>query len=123
MDSSAIFAPFFVMMFLTFVVWVYMYARRIPFINSLKLKPEDPIAHQNLGLACYLQAKFAEGVPFLENAVRLGPGQFGANLYLGISYYRTNQFPKALPPLENAQKLSPKDFMSRYWLGASHLAL
>jgi hypothetical protein len=41
MDSSAIFAPFFVMMFLTFVVWVYMYARRIPFINSLKLKPED----------------------------------------------------------------------------------
>ena len=41
MDSSAIFAPFFVMMFLTFVVWAYMYARRIPFINSLKLKPED----------------------------------------------------------------------------------
>jgi len=41
MDSSAIFAPFFVMMFLTLVVWAYMYARRIPFINSLKLKPED----------------------------------------------------------------------------------
>ncbi len=41
MESSAIFAPFFVMMFLTLVVWAYMYARRIPFINSLKLKPED----------------------------------------------------------------------------------
>ena len=41
MDSSAIFALFFVMMFLTLVVWAYMYARRIPFINSLKLKPED----------------------------------------------------------------------------------
>ena len=41
MDSSAIFAPFFVMMFLTLVVWAYMYARRIPFINSLKLQPED----------------------------------------------------------------------------------
>jgi len=41
MESSAIFAPFFAMMFLTLVVWVYMYARRIPFINSLKLKPED----------------------------------------------------------------------------------
>ena len=40
-ESSAIFAPFFVMMFLTLVVWAYMYARRIPFINSLKLKPED----------------------------------------------------------------------------------
>jgi len=41
MQSSAIFAPLFVMMFLTLVVWAYMYARRIPFINSLKLKPED----------------------------------------------------------------------------------
>ena len=41
MESSAIFAPFFAMMFHTLVVWVYMYARRIPFINSLKLKPED----------------------------------------------------------------------------------
>jgi hypothetical protein len=41
MESSAIFAPFLVMMFLTLVVWAYMYARRIPFINSLKLKPED----------------------------------------------------------------------------------
>ncbi len=41
MESSAIFAPFFAMMFLTLVVWVYMYARRIPFINSLNLTPED----------------------------------------------------------------------------------
>ena len=40
-ESSAIFAPFFVMMFLTLAVWAYMYARRIPFINSLKLQPED----------------------------------------------------------------------------------
>jgi tetratricopeptide (TPR) repeat protein len=89
----------------------------------VELKPEDPIALQNLGLACYLQAKFAEAVPFLENAVRLGPELFGAHLYLGISYYRTNQFPKALPALEKARKLSPKDFISRYWLGASHLAM
>jgi hypothetical protein len=41
MDPAAIFAPFFAMMFLTLVVWVYMYARRIPFINSLQLSPED----------------------------------------------------------------------------------
>jgi len=41
MRQSAIFAPFFAMMFLTVVVWVYMYARRIPFINSLRLSPRD----------------------------------------------------------------------------------
>jgi hypothetical protein len=41
MPQSAIFAPFFAMMFLTLVVWAYMYARRIPFINSLRLSAED----------------------------------------------------------------------------------
>jgi hypothetical protein len=41
MDPAAIFAPFFAMMCLTLVVWVYMYARRIPFINSLQLSPQD----------------------------------------------------------------------------------
>jgi hypothetical protein len=40
-EQSAIFAPFFAMMFLTLAVWVYMYARRIPFIRSMKLSPED----------------------------------------------------------------------------------
>jgi hypothetical protein len=29
------------MMFLTLVVWTYMYARRIPFIRSLRLTPQD----------------------------------------------------------------------------------
>jgi hypothetical protein len=35
MNQNAIFAPFFAQMFLTLVVWAYMYARRIPFILSL----------------------------------------------------------------------------------------
>ena len=35
MDPKTIFAPFFAQMFLTLVVWIYMYARRIPFIVSL----------------------------------------------------------------------------------------
>jgi hypothetical protein len=41
MDNHAIFAPFFAQMLLTLVVWVYMYARRIPFIMRLQLKPEQ----------------------------------------------------------------------------------
>ena len=32
MDQTRIFAPVFAMIFLTIVVWVYMYAQRIPFI-------------------------------------------------------------------------------------------
>jgi len=32
MQQSAIFTPFFCMLLLTFVVWVYMYYKRIPFL-------------------------------------------------------------------------------------------
>jgi len=39
MEPQSIFAPFFAQMVLTFVIWVYMYARRIPFIIHSGLKP------------------------------------------------------------------------------------
>lgn len=38
MTQQAIFVPFFVLMTLTFAVWVFMYARRIPFIVKSRLK-------------------------------------------------------------------------------------
>jgi hypothetical protein len=41
MPQLAIFAPFFAMMFLTLIVWVYMYIRRISFIRSNKISPRD----------------------------------------------------------------------------------
>jgi hypothetical protein len=39
--QNAIFSPFFAMVFLTLLVWVYMYIRRISFITSRKLTPKD----------------------------------------------------------------------------------
>lgn len=41
MGQQSIFMPFFAMMVLTFVVWVYMYARRIPFITKSRLTPSQ----------------------------------------------------------------------------------
>ncbi|CAF1398295.1 unnamed protein product [Rotaria sordida] len=38
-----IFGPFFATMLLTIVVWVYMYIRRIHFISSMNLRPEQLI--------------------------------------------------------------------------------
>src|SRR5258708_33680944 len=34
MEQNAIFAPFFLMMVLTLIVWFYMYAKRIPFLQK-----------------------------------------------------------------------------------------
>jgi hypothetical protein len=41
MNSTSIFAPFFAMIGLTIIVWLYMYARRIPFIVRSKLTPKQ----------------------------------------------------------------------------------
>ena len=41
MDQGAILGPLWAMMGLTLVVWVYMFVRRIPFIQSSGLTPED----------------------------------------------------------------------------------
>ena len=39
--DGGLFTPFLLMMLLTLIVWVYMYARRIPFIQSLDLEPDE----------------------------------------------------------------------------------
>jgi hypothetical protein len=41
MRQDAIFSPFFATVFLTLLVWVYMYIRRIRFITSRKLSQKD----------------------------------------------------------------------------------
>lgn len=41
MDQAIIFCPLFAMIFLTLIVWVYMYVRRIGFITGNKLSPKD----------------------------------------------------------------------------------
>lgn len=41
MEQTAIFGPFFATMLLTLVVWVYMYARRIPFLTRSGVDPNS----------------------------------------------------------------------------------
>ena len=41
MTQEAIFSPFFATIILTLCVWIYMYIRRINFLNSQKLNPQD----------------------------------------------------------------------------------
>jgi len=41
LPQTAIFAPFFAMMALTLIVWLYMYSRRIPFIIGQRFDPKS----------------------------------------------------------------------------------
>jgi hypothetical protein len=45
MAQDEIFSPFFATIFLTFLVWVYMYVRRISFIKRRKIRPQELTAH------------------------------------------------------------------------------
>jgi hypothetical protein len=40
-EQERIFGPMFALMLLTVVVWAYMYAKRIPFIRSLNIEPDQ----------------------------------------------------------------------------------
>lgn len=48
MTQDTIFSPFFATLFLTLLVWVYMYIRRINFITSRKIRPQDLTAPGSL---------------------------------------------------------------------------
>ncbi len=41
MNPTRIFAPFFALIALTIIVWIYMYARRIPFIIRSRFTPQQ----------------------------------------------------------------------------------
>jgi len=41
MKQEAIFSPFFAMVFLTLLVWIYLYIRRISFITKKKIRSQD----------------------------------------------------------------------------------
>lgn len=41
MSETAIFGPFFTMIFLTMAVWIYMYVRRIAFLNAQEVDPNS----------------------------------------------------------------------------------
>jgi hypothetical protein len=50
MQTANIFVPFFIVMLLTMVVWFYMYAKRIPFIQRARL-PMDQLTPAGLAAA------------------------------------------------------------------------
>jgi hypothetical protein len=84
MNQSAILVPFVGVMLLTLVVWVYMYARRIPFIVRSKLTPSQltPLEFARLS-----PARVSNPSDNLKNLFELPTIFYAAALYL----YASNQ--------------------------------
>jgi hypothetical protein len=82
MNQTAIFAPFIGTMLLTIVVWVYMYARRIPFIVNSKLAPEQLTAAE---LARLSPPHVSNPSDNLKNLFELPTIFYAAVLYLYVT--------------------------------------
>jgi len=84
MNQTAIFQPFLATMLLTLVVWVYMYARRIPFIVRSRMTPQQMTAAE---LARLSPASVANPSDNLKNLFELPTIFYAVVLYL----YATRQ--------------------------------
>ena len=80
MAQTAIFGPMLLMMILTLAVWIYMFARRIPFINNSNLPPEQfhPLEFAKLQLEA--------GAEPLDAALRAARDRFRPILMTAFSF-------------------------------------
>jgi hypothetical protein len=81
-DQARIFIPFAGTMLLTLVVWVFMYARRIPFILRGKMTPDQLTP---LELARLSPPRVANPSDNLKNLFELPTIFYGAVLYLYVT--------------------------------------
>jgi hypothetical protein len=82
MKQSAIFAPFFLTMLLTLIVWFYMYAKRIPFLQKNKTDLNRLTAAE---LARISPPSVANPSDNLKNLFELPTLFYGIVLYLFVT--------------------------------------
>jgi tetratricopeptide (TPR) repeat protein len=89
----------------------------------LKLAPNLPAAHNNLGQLYYQQGQFAEAVPELQVAIKLDPRLVTPRALLGFSYYQMREFERSRDQLKLAAKLNPADWNVRVFLARDLISL
>ena len=61
------------------------------------------------GLTLFNQGRFADAIPYHEDATHDNPRDAQAYLYLGRAYISQSKWRQAIPPLRTAFRLSPRD--------------
>jgi tetratricopeptide (TPR) repeat protein len=80
--------------------------------------PRSPVAQRNLAFALLEAGQPDEGIPHLEEALRLDPESVEARKTLAVSLVRTGELGRAIEVLETAVRLQPDDAEALGNLGA-----
>jgi tetratricopeptide (TPR) repeat protein len=80
-------------------------------------KPNDPTPFHGLGRVLVKQGRPREALPYLQQAVKLGPAAAQAHEDLGEAYSLLNQLAAAQTELEKAVQLAPKVSRFHFMLG------
>jgi len=62
-----------------------------------------------IGLTLFNQGRFADAIPYLEDATHDNPRDAQAYLYLGRAYISQSKWRQAISPLRAAFRLSPRE--------------
>ena len=76
----------------------------------LKVTPDEPELHANLGMALAMGGHEAEAVPQLERAIALNPKLTNARVVLGSSYMAMGQPAKAIAALQHVVAARQRGF-------------
>jgi tetratricopeptide (TPR) repeat protein len=83
----------------------------------LRKDPNDPDAHEDIGMALMGQGRWSEAEQHFRKAIQVRPGFAKAHYDLGIVLRRLNRLAEARTALESALRLNPDDFKAHGNLG------
>lgn len=85
--------------------------------DTLAKRPENPRAHNNLGVIQYRRGKVNEAIANYSEALRLEPEYAGAHNSLGAALASQGHFSEAIPHLFEASRINPRYATPHYNLG------
>lgn len=91
------------------------------FRTALRLSPDNPMAHMELGVAELRMGRAQEATTELRDAIRRAPDLQGPHLFLGIACAQMHLQEEAIAALQREIDLDGKNTQALMWLGIVEL--
>jgi len=93
------------------------------FAQTVRVRPDSPAGHYNLGNALFRQGRRAEAIAALRKALALEPDYALAHDGLGVALYAQGQIAEAIEHYQRALELDPRNSDARHHLAVAFRGL